>query len=127
MVFAEDDLETVRERVLLVVQLDLRRLDACLRDRCGRREHGERQRGCELRQLHSLAPWNRWGITFGVTSSFRSRYQRCSRILSAVSRVGGPGFALAFLLLPAGCWMAKEHRGWELSKPATAREIEGYA
>src|SRR6267142_5919217 len=81
----------------------------------------------------------------------RSLCGRCSRILSAVSRVGGPAVLSAAVLAsgtsgpsprgpgpgtaaaPAGTGAtAAENRrpgdpGWQLSKPALAREIEGYA
>lgn len=84
-------------------------------------------------------------MALGLMWTLRCRLFRCSRILSVLSRVG----ALALLALLPGCvrgrdatpsggpshaagFVAAENRrpgnaDWELSNPASGREIEGYA
>lgn len=88
-------------------------------------------------------------MVLGSLGTVPSWFWRCSRILSAVSRVGGPGVLLAGLASCAAppdgaheergaarsgrtAGIAAENRragdrGWELSNPATEHEIEGYA
>lgn len=60
----------------------------------------------------------------GLMVRVRSWFRRCSRILPVVSRFGPPVLAHSLLLILPACAPSGD---WQLSRPATAGEIEGYA